>query len=79
VVRAMASASFASLVPSIGLAAARDEGTSTGIPKAVLESVRERIRQGLIHGESTGLAVAVVSGNQIVWEEGFGWLRTSHP
>jgi hypothetical protein len=77
VVRAMASASFASLVPSIGLAAARDEGTSTGIPKAVLESVRERIR--LIHGESTGLAVAVVSGNQIVWEEGFGWLRTSHP
>jgi CubicO group peptidase (beta-lactamase class C family) len=73
VVRAMASASFASLVPSIGLAAARDEGTSSGIPDGVLESVRERIRQGLIHGESTGLAVAVVSGNQIVWEEGFGW------
>ena len=69
----MMSATVAGLTPSILIRSARAE-TSTGpIVQRVLDAVRARISQGLAQGESTGVAVAVVSGGRIVWEEGFGW------
>ena len=73
----MLSTSAASLISPRGWSSSRDEGPSVRVPLAVVTSVRERIRLGLAHSESTGLAVAVVSGGQIVWEEGFGWANRS--
>jgi CubicO group peptidase (beta-lactamase class C family) len=35
--------------------------------------IRRRIQQSVEGGEATGVAVAVVHGGRIVWEEGFGW------
>ena len=35
--------------------------------------VRSRIEQAIARGDATGVAVAVVQGGRIVWEEGFGW------
>jgi CubicO group peptidase (beta-lactamase class C family) len=40
---------------------------------ANFESVRNRIHQAIQRGEATGVAVALVHGGRIVWEEGFGW------
>jgi len=40
---------------------------------AEFESVRSRIHQAIARGEATGVAVALVHGGRIVWEEGFGW------
>ena len=37
------------------------------------DRVRSRIQQTIARGEATGVAVAVVHGGRIVWEEGFGW------
>jgi CubicO group peptidase (beta-lactamase class C family) len=37
------------------------------------DRVRSRIQQAIGHGDATGVAVAVVKGGRIVWEEGFGW------
>jgi CubicO group peptidase (beta-lactamase class C family) len=37
------------------------------------DPVRNRIQQTMAQGDATGLAVAVVHGGRIVWEEGFGW------
>jgi len=37
------------------------------------ESVRNRIQQTIARGDATGVAVAVVQGERIVWEGGFGW------
>jgi len=73
VLRFAASAPVAGLLSSTGVATVLGEAASMKKPLAVLGSVRERVRQGLMRGESIGLAVAVVSGNQIIWEEGFGW------
>lgn len=39
----------------------------------IFERLRGRIQQAIAHGEATGVAVAVVQGGRIVWEEGFGW------
>ncbi len=44
-----------------------------GERKARFEPVRLRIEQAIAHGDATGLAVAVIHGGRIVWEEGFGW------
>jgi CubicO group peptidase (beta-lactamase class C family) len=35
--------------------------------------VRSRIQQAIARGNATGVAVGVVHGGRIVWEEGFGW------
>jgi CubicO group peptidase (beta-lactamase class C family) len=40
---------------------------------ANFESVRSRIHQAIERGEATGVALALVHGGRIVWEEGFGW------
>jgi CubicO group peptidase (beta-lactamase class C family) len=37
------------------------------------EPVRKRIQQTIARGDATGVAVAVVQGGTIVWQEGFGW------
>ena len=37
------------------------------------DGVRSRIQQAIGQGDATGVAVAVVKGGRIVWEEGFGW------
>lgn len=37
------------------------------------ELVWERIQQAIARGGATAVAVAVVQGRKIVWEEGFGW------
>jgi CubicO group peptidase (beta-lactamase class C family) len=73
VVRAMVSASAVGFVPLNSWAILREGLQAADVPRSIRESVRERIRQGLANGESTGLAISVVSGDQIVWEEGFGW------
>ncbi len=37
------------------------------------DPVRSRIQQAIARGDATGVAVAVVHGGHIDWEEGFGW------
>ncbi len=69
----MMSATVAGLAPSILIRSVRAETSAEPIAQRVLDGVRARISQGLAQGESTGVAVAVVSGGRIVWEEGFGW------
>jgi CubicO group peptidase (beta-lactamase class C family) len=41
--------------------------------KVDFNPVRRRIQESVELGEATGVAVAVVHGGRIVWEEGFGW------
>ena len=73
VVQMLVSASAASFVSSLAFRCAHAEPPAVVVPPQVVEDVRQRISQGLARGESTGVALAVVSGNRIVWEEGFGW------
>lgn len=35
--------------------------------------VRDRVLKAVAHGKAAGVAVAVVEGGRIIWEEGFGW------
>lgn len=37
------------------------------------EPVRQNILRAIAKGDATGVAVAVVRGGSIIWEEGFGW------
>lgn len=37
------------------------------------EAVRQQIVEAVARGEATGIAVAVTRGQNILWEEGFGW------
>ena len=66
------------LTASIGsLAAARLSG-ATGIfrrahPSVDFASVSYNIQQAIAQGNAAGVAVAVIQGDQIVWEQGFGW------
>jgi CubicO group peptidase (beta-lactamase class C family) len=67
----MLSASFGSLVAaklSAGTTVFHDEAD-----KVNFEPVRSRIQQAIARGDATAVAVAVVNGGRIVWEEGFGW------
>ena len=41
--------------------------------KVNFNSVGRRIQKSISRGDATGVAVAVVQGGRIVWEEGFGW------
>lgn len=41
--------------------------------KANFDPIRSRIQQAISRGDATGVAVAVVQGGRVVWEEGFGW------
>jgi CubicO group peptidase (beta-lactamase class C family) len=60
-----------------GLAAAKlSAGTTVfngAASKVNFDRVRRRIHQTIAQGDATGVAVAVVHGGRIVWEEGFGW------
>ena len=60
-----------------GLAAAKlSAGTTVfngAASKVNFDPVRRRIHQTIAQGDATGVAVAVVHGGRIVWEEGFGW------
>jgi CubicO group peptidase (beta-lactamase class C family) len=69
----MMSATVAGLAPTTLMQSARAETSAGPVAQRVLDGVRARISQGLAQGESTGVAVAVASGDRIVWEEGFGW------
>ena len=51
-----------------GLTSFEDDGGKTNF-----DSARLRIQQAIEKGDATGIAVAVVHGGRIVWEEGFGW------
>jgi CubicO group peptidase (beta-lactamase class C family) len=44
-----------------------------GVDADEFDSVRELIRRKLDHNEAPSIALAVVRGRAIVWEEGFGW------
>jgi CubicO group peptidase (beta-lactamase class C family) len=71
VMRWMLSASFGRLVAAklgAGTTVFHDE-----MGKVNFEPVRSRIQQAIERGDATGVAVAVVHGGRIVWEEGFGW------
>ncbi len=71
VIRWMLSASFGGLVAAKQNASgafSHDEAT-----KVNFEPVRNRIQQSIARGDATGVAVAVVKGGRIIWEEGFGW------
>ena len=49
-------------------------GVATGAGAAnSLDSLRARIEASIIAGHACGVAVALVQGGVIVWEEGFGW------
>ena len=41
--------------------------------KGDFDPIRSRIQQAISSGGATGVAVAVVQGGRVVWEEGFGW------
>lgn len=41
--------------------------------RANFEPLRSRIQQAIARGDATGVAVVVIEGGRIVWEEGFGW------
>ncbi len=67
----MLSASVGSLAAAkLNASTAAFHGEAYG---ANFESVRNRIQQTIARGDATGVAVAVVQGKRIVWEEGFGW------
>lgn len=71
VTRWMLSASLGSLVApklSAGATVFNDEASTVSF-----DPVRSRIQQAIARGDATGVAVAVVDGGRIVWEEGFGW------
>ena len=71
VMRRMLSASLGSLVAAklSDCTVVLDSQTS----KVNFDPVRSRIQQAIARGAATGVAVAVVHGGRIVWEEGFGW------
>lgn len=52
---------------------ARTMDLHEGARKVSFASVGNRIQDSIGRGDSTGVAVAVVQGGRIVWEEGFGW------
>lgn len=60
-----------------GLAAAKlSAGTMVfngAASKVSFDPVRRRIHQTIAQGDATAVAVAVVHGRRIIWEEGFGW------
>ena len=67
----MLSASVGSLAAAkLNASTAAFHGEAYGLN---VESVRSRIQQTIARGDATGVAVAVVQGKRIVWEEGFGW------
>jgi CubicO group peptidase (beta-lactamase class C family) len=69
VTRWMLSASLGSLVATkLSAATTAFDGEASKV-----NSVRGRIQQAIARGDATGVAVAVVQGGRIVWEEGFGW------
>jgi CubicO group peptidase (beta-lactamase class C family) len=71
VTRWMLSGSLGKLLaakPSAGITVFNGEGG-----KVNFDPVRSRIEQAIARGDATGVAVAVVHGGRIVWEEGFGW------
>ena len=52
--------------------------SNTGIGfRQDFDEIRERIRQALVEGSIPSMAVAAVRGDQIIWEEGFGWVLSS--
>jgi CubicO group peptidase (beta-lactamase class C family) len=65
------------LAASLGSLATAKLRAATSLPSASatkdFDPVRRRIQQAVAHGEATGVAIAVVQGGRIVWEEGFGW------
>jgi len=67
----MLPASFGSLVAAKLSARTTVFHDETG--KLNFEPIRSRIQQAIAGGDATGVAVAVVNGGRIVWEEGFGW------
>lgn len=67
----MLSASLGSLV-SAKLSAGPAPPTGVASPP-VFEEVRNRINRAIASGGATGVALAVIRGGRIVWEEGFGW------
>ena len=60
-----------------GVATAKLQASTTifngAAGKVDFDPVRRRIQESVELGEATGVAVAVVHGGRIVWEEGFGW------
>ena len=64
---ALAAASVGAIVPNLA------RGASESVHRAYdFAPIRERILTAVAHGKTTGVAVAVVLGGQIIWEEGFG-------
>lgn len=47
--------------------------SGSGADDANFQSIRSQIHQSIARGDATGVAVSVVHGGRIVWEEGFGW------
>ena len=41
--------------------------------KVSFDPIRSRIQEAISHEGATGVAVSVVQGGRVVWEEGFGW------
>jgi CubicO group peptidase (beta-lactamase class C family) len=70
VVRAAFTASVGALLPIFVRGVEASNAPDTHVD---FEPVRQRVFQAVAHGEATGVAVAVVHGGRIIWEEGFGW------
>lgn len=68
VARVLVAASFGAALPApLGGTSGRSRQTYDFAP------VRERILKAVADGKATGVAVAVVHGGRIIWEDGFGW------
>jgi CubicO group peptidase (beta-lactamase class C family) len=66
-------ASVQSIVPSSMQGTSSRKSSAPALDKRDLEPVRQRILKEIAAGSATGVAVAVVQNEKIVWEEGFGW------
>lgn len=70
---ALLSASIGGILPATAQHASSAISSNTHVERRDFEPVRNRILKATASGAATGVAVAVVHGRRIVWQEGFGW------
>ena len=73
VLRTLLSASIGGILPASKYGRNDTKSSAKVHAEPNFESVRNLILQAISHGKATGVAVAVLHGGSIVWEEGFGW------
>lgn len=73
ILRTLISASIGGILPAFSHSTSCAESLANGQKKCDFEPTRKRVLRAVAEGKATGVAVAVMHGGRIVWEEGFGW------